>query len=115
MIVIKMSNYSSSSSSSSISNPSQNGSTFTSTNGSASNNYTDAMIDIETTSTKMTARICSIGIVLFNCYQPSVPLVSVECLLQEPSQDKKDKYHVCKETMEWWSRQSEQVRKLVNL
>ena len=71
----------------------------------------DVMVDIETLSTEYNACIIAIGAVKFNLYNPNVERVSIELLIDTKSQN--SDFHISKETIDWWFRQSQEVREHV--
>lgn len=72
--------------------------------------YTDIMIDIETTSTKYNACVLTIGAVAFNLFNPNIPRVSFECLINKDDSDLLG-FHTCENTLAWWDKQPAKSRK----
>jgi hypothetical protein len=72
-------------------------------------NYTDIMIDIETTDTKPTSGILSIAVVAFNVNDSTIESKSLELLILS-SEIEKYELTKSKSTMDWWMKQKEEVR-----
>ena len=71
--------------------------------------YTDVMIDLETCSTEYNACIVCIGCIRFNCYDLTLPLIEKEIFV-DIEDAKILGAHESKETMDWWNRQSPEIR-----
>lgn len=69
------------------------------------------MVDIETKSTRPDAMILSIGAILFDPFQLNDPNELMQhSFYVNVSEDSQPNSHICPDTVEWWSRQSEAAR-----
>jgi exodeoxyribonuclease VIII len=79
---------------------------------------THIMVDLETLSTLPNARILSIGAVKFarehGVYSNFYCAVKVYLPVEQGNSIDADGFHISVDTMAWWSKQSEQARKVFN-
>lgn len=68
-----------------------------------------AMVDIETMDTAPTAVVLSVGLALFNPYEPETPMEERYWVLDTAEQDINGRTR-SQDTMKWWSEQSSEAR-----